>query len=261
MTIWRKYNGSLIPDQPPHILVNDSENVIAKKIKEHNSYFARWTSNFDCQKQTDFWYVINDRHLKIEDYKLEIEELFKAVPKEWKEKNEEFKIIFKSKNIQTKKYRKNVDQAYENLNQITIFIQDHKKLNKLSTDVNKLKNKINEKDYKNSILISEDTLKKIKKISGTEELANRLNELKSLLNNSELDSEKIVDQSLKTFNLYNKEIKWRSDANKNLLSELMKYNLVIKDNIGLRLQSKLTKDQAKYVASCNSVHRDISLNF
>ena len=68
MTLWRKYNGSLMPDQPPHILVNDSENVIAKKIKEHNSYFARWTSNFDCHKQTDFWYVINDRHLKIEDY-------------------------------------------------------------------------------------------------------------------------------------------------------------------------------------------------
>ena len=68
MTLWRKYNGSLIPDQPPHILVNDSENVIAKKIKEHNSYFARWTSNFDCHQQTDFWYVINDRHLKIEDY-------------------------------------------------------------------------------------------------------------------------------------------------------------------------------------------------
>lgn len=68
MTLWRKYNGSLIPDQPPHILVDDSENVIAKKIKEHNSYFARWTSNFDCHQQTDFWYVINDRHLKIEDY-------------------------------------------------------------------------------------------------------------------------------------------------------------------------------------------------
>ncbi len=70
-----------------------------------------------------------------------------------------------------------------------------------------------------------------------------------------------MNQSSKTFNLYNKEVKWRSDANKNLLSELMKYNLVIKDNIGLRLQSKLTKDQAKYVASCNSIHRDISLNF
>ena len=68
MTLWRKYNGSLMPDQPPHILVNYSGNVIAKKIKDHNSYFARWTSNFDCQKQTGFWYVINDRYLKIEDY-------------------------------------------------------------------------------------------------------------------------------------------------------------------------------------------------
>ncbi len=203
----------------------------------------------------------NKINLKIENYKLEIDELTKAIPKEWKERNKEFKIIHKSKNIQTNKYRKNVDQAYENLNQIAIFIQDHEELEKLSTDVNKLKTKINEKDYKNSISISEDLLKKIRKISGTEELAIRFDDLKSLLNSSELDSEKIVDQSSKTFNLYNKEIKWRSDANENLLSKLMKYNLVIKDNIGLRLQSKLTKDQAKYVASCNSIHRDISLNF
>ena len=104
-------------------------------------------------------------------------------------------------------------------------------------------------------------MKKIRKISGTDEFANSLDDLKSLLNSGELDSGKIINQSSNIFNLYDKEVKWRSDANKNLLSELMKYNLLIKDNIGLRLQSKLTKDQAKYVASCNSVHRDISLNF
>ncbi len=226
---------------------------IEKKIKKLESEIRNL-----YQGQTDEKNKIN---LKIENYQLEIDELTKAIPKEWKERNKEFKIIHKSKNIQTNKYRKNVDRAYENLNQIVIFIQDHEKLEKLSTDLNKLKSKINEKDYKNSILISEDLLKKIRKISGTEELANRLDKLKSLLKKSELDSEKIVDQSLRTFNLYDKEIKWRSDANQNLLSELMKYNLVIKDNIGLRLQSKLTKDQAKYVASCNSIHRDISLNF
>jgi hypothetical protein len=42
---------------------------------------------------------------------------------------------------------------------------------------------------------------------------------------------------------------------------LMKYNSEIKNNIGLRLQSKLTKEQAKFVARCNSIHRDVSLNF
>ena len=45
------------------------------------------------------------------------------------------------------------------------------------------------------------------------------------------------------------------------MPELIKYNEVIKPNIGLRLQSRLTKEQAKFVARCNSVHRDISLNF
>ena len=203
----------------------------------------------------------NKINLKIENFKLEIDELIKEIPKEWKEKSKEFKIIYKSKNIQTKKYRKNVDQAYQNLNQIVIFIQDHERLGKLSTDINKLKIKINEKDYKNSISMIEGLLNKIRKISGTDEFANRLDDLKSLLNSSELDSDKIINQTSKTLNLFYKEVKWRSDANKNLLSELMKYNLVIKNNIGLRLQSKLTKDQAKYVASCNSIHRDISLNF
>jgi len=56
-------------------------------------------------------------------------------------------------------------------------------------------------------------------------------------------------------------VKWRKDAAKNLMPALEKYNLVIKNNIGLRLQSRLTKEQAKLVAKCNSVHRDISLNF
>ena len=63
------------------------------------------------------------------------------------------------------------------------------------------------------------------------------------------------------FTLFDQEVSWREEANKNLLPELIKYNEVIKDNIGLRLQSRLTKEQAKFVARCNSVHRDISLNF
>ena len=74
-------------------------------------------------------------------------------------------------------------------------------------------------------------------------------------------SDQISTVSSEIFNLFDKEVAWRSDANKNLLPELMKYNSVIKNNIGLRLQSKLTKDQAKFVAKCNSMHRDISLNF
>ena len=46
-----------------------------------------------------------------------------------------------------------------------------------------------------------------------------------------------------------------------LIDKLEKHDLSIKDTIGLRLQSRLTKEQAKFVSKCRSVHRDISLNF
>ena len=76
-----------------------------------------------------------------------------------------------------------------------------------------------------------------------------------------MDGQKLIEVSSETFDLFNLEVSWRDNANKNLMPELIKYNDVIKHNIGLRLQSRLTKEQAKFVARCNSVHRDISLNF
>ena len=63
------------------------------------------------------------------------------------------------------------------------------------------------------------------------------------------------------FILFNEEVKWRKEASKSLYKELDKYDGVISETIGLRLQERLTKKQAKLVAKCRSVHRDISLNF
>ena len=142
-----------------------------------------------------------------------------------------------------------------------MFIQDYEKLDELSSKINELKYFISNKDYENSISIIDNLFEKLGEISGTEELANKLDDLISIIDNDEINEKKLLSASSETFNLFNMESSWRKDANENLLPELMKYNLVIKHNIGLRLQSKLTKEQAKFVARCNSVHRDISLNF
>ena len=203
----------------------------------------------------------NKIQLKIEDYKLEIDEMHKQIPDNWISQNKEFKVLHKAKNTQTKRYRKNVDQAYDNLDQIAMFIQDHEKLNELSPDINNIRKNINSENYENSISIIDNLFDKLVDISGTEEFANRLDDLSSLLDSEEIDVNKISNESSEIFMLFDKEVKWRKDAAENLMPKLKEYNLVIKDNIGLRLQSRLTTAQAKYVAMCNSTHRDISLNF
>ncbi len=203
----------------------------------------------------------NKLELKIENYKLEIAELKNQIPETWTSRNKEFETLHKAKNTRTKRYRKNVDEAYDNLDQIALFINDHEKLKNLSAEIKDLKYSINNKDYENSISIIDNLFEKLSEISGTEEFANKLDDLITVIDNDEVDEQKLLLASSETFTLFDQEVSWREDANKNLLPELIKYNEVIKHNIGLRLQSRLTKEQAKFVARCNSVHRDISLNF
>ena len=142
-----------------------------------------------------------------------------------------------------------------------MFINDHENLNNLSTEINNLKKNITNADYENSISIIDNLFEKLGEISGSEEFANRLDDLYSLIDSEEKEISKIKDTISEVTTLFNKEVNWRKEASENLMQELEKYNLAIKDNIGLRLQSRLTKEQAKLVASCNAVHRDISLNF
>ena len=203
----------------------------------------------------------NKLELKIENYELEIKELQNKIPESWKTKNAEFEILHKAKNTRTKRYRKNVDEAYETLDQIVMFINDNEKLKELSLEIKELKYNIDNKNYENSISVIDNLFEKLGEISGTEEFANKLDDLISVIDNDEVDEQKLSEVSSETFDLFNLEVSWRDDANKNLMPELIKYNDVIKHNIGLRLQNRLTKEQAKFVARCNSVHRDISLNF
>ena len=66
MSIWRKYNGALIPSTPPHIEVNADN--ITQKLRDQKAFFARWTSNFDAIEPSEFWYVICDKKMNLEDY-------------------------------------------------------------------------------------------------------------------------------------------------------------------------------------------------
>ena len=121
----------------------------------------------------------NKIELRIEDYKLEIDEIAKQIPENWTSKNKEFEILQKAKNTQTKRYKKNVDEAYDNLDQIAMFIKDHVNLEKLSSEIQDLKYEINNKNYENSISLIDSLFEKLGEISGTGKFANRLDDLYS----------------------------------------------------------------------------------
>ena len=68
MQKWKTYNRAIVPDFPPHLEVKDSINDIRVRLESSGMFFARWTSKFDCPIETEFWYVINDKKLELNDY-------------------------------------------------------------------------------------------------------------------------------------------------------------------------------------------------
>ena len=81
------------------------------------------------------------------------------------------------------------------------------------------------------------------------------------MDEDEVDFEKLQSSTADTIALFEQEVSWRKNFKKKYMDRINAHDKVISETIGLRLQSKLTKEQAIYVSKCNSIHRDISLNF
>ena len=81
---WRYYNHAMLPTTPPHQEVNLSpiKNHWIWKTKE-KEYFARWTSDYDCGCETEWWYCIKDEPFEYEqvrsNYRTKIRHSLKMV--------------------------------------------------------------------------------------------------------------------------------------------------------------------------------------
>ena len=65
---WKYYNHAVISDTAPHEEA-DTESMRDEKVfwaKWHNAIFARWTSDFDCGVETEWWYIIKDTPIDLE---------------------------------------------------------------------------------------------------------------------------------------------------------------------------------------------------
>jgi len=127
-------------------------------------------------------------------------------------------------------------------------------LEQLSTKIEGLKSK------QASKLIAQ-TSKLFSPIEGTKAIKKHLSKARKALRGKKANLEKAQKLIAKAVKAYQTDLQWRQRAKTELLPGLQTYDLAIRNTIGLRLQDKLPEEQALSVASCNSVHRDISLNF
>ena len=99
------------------------------------------------------------------------------------------------------------------------------------------------------------------KVAGSSRVKGRLSKARRALRGNSPDPEKAAGFLAEARERYAEEVAWRSGAAEALLPGLSVYDEAIRHNVGLRVQERLTKEQAQAIAQCQSVHRDVSLHF
>lgn len=101
----------------------------------------------------------------------------------------------------------------------------------------------------------------LRRVGGTSRIASKLSRARRALRGNKPKLEKAAAEIADALKLYRAEVAWRRQASGSLAGGLAVYDKAISQTIGLRSQDRLNGDQAGAVASCMSIHRDISLRF
>ncbi len=196
----------------------------------------------------------------LEDLNTEAKRLTDSVPAGWTEKHEAFVKLKRADNKARLQYRRNVDEAYETLREAIEVIGAGGDLIAFDGEVAKIKQTA-ATDGEAAVEAIGDLLSRIRVVAGTRLIAEPLSEARSKLRRSQPDLAQAVEALEQADAALATEIAWRKQASETLMPALAEYEAAIRETIGLRLQPRLPKKQALFVAACKSTPQDLTLDF
>ena len=198
---------------------------------------------------------------KIETLREEIKAFDKQIPENWRAEHNTFVKLQKAETLATRLYERNMDGAYEPVMEVKRVIDAADKLAGVKDTLAGLPAAVTAAGDMEKAMDAINALEKVvREIPGTRELQKPLSDARRALRGDNADMEKSQKALADAQAAYAKDIAWRQKAAAELSAGLAAYDAVIRMNIGLRQQPKLSKEQALEVASCMANPRDLTLH-
>lgn len=199
---------------------------------------------------------------RIEVLEAEKVDLEKLIPAEWEAKRGEFVELLKAESKLRTQYRRAVDDGYEPVRELMLTLQDSGKFVELGKMLEGLSERIESETPETMVEVLQDIERGFGEVNGPGEVKKALSKVRRALRGRSPDKEKAQEELIKVVEVYEDEVEWRSEASAaDILPKVADYEETIRGTIGLRQQNEMPRDLGLFVASCNSGHRDISLNF
>ncbi len=182
-------------------------------------------------------------------------------PANWEEARKTYVKLADAEKKARRVYRRNVDDAYEAVTQIRTLISQTDELAALEEQIRALAAVIADDPADQAMTAIKAAEGAVGAIQGASSIKSKLSRARRALKGDAPKREKAAAELAKGLAAFEAEVAWRRKASKDLAPGLETYDDAIRHTIGLRQQERLTSKQAEEVASCLSVHRDISLSF
>lgn len=238
--------------------------ILHSKVRKIDRKIIREISKIEKFKK-EIRLEINDQEIellenKIKNIEKNIEEITYTIPSSWKDEKQKFDNILKKFNKSKIDYNRTVDNSYnETVNFIKMF-QNIDKLILLNEGFDKIIKNINlENDQIEKIL--KDFEKGFNKFNNVSDIKKPIKKARKLIKKNFDKKNDAIKYILDAKNIFLLEISWRLEGKEILLNDLIKLLESGKETFALRKQDKLNREQALYLSSCRSTHRDISLYF
>ncbi|WP_372612939.1 TRAP transporter large permease subunit [Aquicoccus sp.] len=203
--------------------------------------------------------VLEAQHEDILD---KIERLEAQIPEEWEEVHDDFAELTNAEQQARNMYRRNADTAWAAPAEVLSILQANDQFEALESDLRDLRAVVEsaEAGDPSAMEAVEALEERFREVEGAGDISSALGRVRRDLRPNRFEGESAIEELGEAISEYEAQKEWRTEA-EGLETGLQAYLDGIRDTLGIRSQSRLTREQALYMASCSAVHRDLSLNF
>ena len=184
------------------------------------------------------------------------------IPAQWDAQRQHYRTLRDQQTQAIRAYRQTVDGAYAPLPVMIRAIAQAERVAALAPQIDALRRVVETQAGAASTTAIQAVERAVSELEGTGKIKSALTKVRRALKNAEQPRrEQALTHYATALTLLRTEIDWRSAAAQSMLPALRAYQAALRGSIGLRLQPRLTGEQADYVAACQSTHKDLSLYF
>jgi len=183
------------------------------------------------------------------------------IPAEWEAENQKHVDLQNTEKQARLAYRKAADQGYQEAVALSAALAGIEPLKALESALTDMRARVSDEEPAELLEPLKALSAQFNDIEGASKIKSAVSKARSNLKKKKPNPDAALESMDKAIDAHQEEVEWRTTAEQAVGPQLKTYEEQMRSTIGIRQQERLTRDQALYVASCVSHHRDLSLNF